>query len=315
MKHYLLILLFIFTLPGLLPGITLAESNTSLEEQNETWFDAVNDGEIEKVQAMLNNGFDIETRLHGKKTALMIASKSGNLELVTLLIKHGADVDTQSKKHSTPLNPAAKRGYTKIVALLLENGASVDNRNRKGSTPLIQAAKNNHPEIAQLLINAGADLKARNAKNITPLLAASRGGSLEILQMLLSRKANPWEADMDGRNALQQSGTTSNMRDILMGTMNATSIVFEFSSAAIDDGRFTSAAKTAMTGRGWTVEQVSAKELYGTLLDDERIFKVHLQRIGNNLVIEYLPGLGSNKRHYLEFIKKDMFIALGLAEE
>lgn len=308
MKHYFLSLLFISLMPGLLPGISFANE----EEDKDTWFDAVNDGEIEKVQAMLNRGFDIETRTSGKKTALKIASKSGNLGLVTLLIKHGADVDTQSKKYSTPLNAAAKRGYTEIVALLLEKGAAVDNRNRNGNTPLMQSAKRDHPKIAQLLIDAGADIKVSNAEKITPLLSASRGGSLEILQMLLSRGTDPWRADMAGRNALQQGGTSSNMRDILMGTMNATSIVFEFSTSTVDDASFTAAAKTAMTGLGWTVEQKSLQELYGTKLDDERIFKVHLQRIGNNLLIEFTPGLGSNKRHFLDYIKRDMLITLGL---
>ena len=136
---------------------------------------AVWNGDLEGVQAELDNGVDVDEKddLWGR-TPLHIAAEEGHKEIAELLIAAGADVNAKDSVGFTPLHEAAFYGQNEIAELLIAKGADVNAKDDSQSshyvgTPLNCAAWEGHKEIAELLIAAGADVNAKAQADSTPL--------------------------------------------------------------------------------------------------------------------------------------------------
>lgn len=89
------------------------------------------------------------------------ASENGNLNRVRTLLNQGVPVNTRNAWGQTPLHLAASSGRSNIVQELLRRGAHVNPRTRHGGyTPLHYADE--YPRIFHALIKAGANPKYRN---------------------------------------------------------------------------------------------------------------------------------------------------------
>ena len=117
---------------------------------------AVWNGDLEGVQAELDNGVDVDEKddLWGR-TPLHIAAEEGHKEIAELLIAEGADVNAKSEADATPLHYAASWGGKEIVELLIAAGADVNAKNDNGNTPLDWAILRKHTETADLLRKHG----------------------------------------------------------------------------------------------------------------------------------------------------------------
>ena len=82
------------------------------------------------------------------QTALMNFSANGELETVEALIENGADVNARDQEGHTALVEAARNGHIEIVKKLIENGADVYSVNLNGANVLRQA--NSYPEIVKI---------------------------------------------------------------------------------------------------------------------------------------------------------------------
>jgi ankyrin repeat protein len=71
----------------------------------------------------VTNGAEVNKKLGGDGSALLIASREGSLETVKYLISHGADVNGQVDGDGTPLICSVRNGHYEISRVLLENGA------------------------------------------------------------------------------------------------------------------------------------------------------------------------------------------------
>jgi ankyrin repeat protein len=103
------------------------------------FFKFCEEGKIDSIQKMLNNGFNInwkqryyeETEEGGgcgclcAKTAIFIASKNQNISLVKYLIAQGAEVNLNDGALQ-PLEPAIVSKNWELAEFLIENGASKD---------------------------------------------------------------------------------------------------------------------------------------------------------------------------------------------
>ena len=85
---------------------------------------AVWNGDLEGVQAELDNGVDVDEKddLWGR-TPLHIAAEEGHKEIAELLIAKGADVNAKDDDSLTPLDWAIKRRRTETADLLRKHGA------------------------------------------------------------------------------------------------------------------------------------------------------------------------------------------------
>lgn len=104
------------------------------------------------------------------RAELFDAVEKGDAERLNDLIKQGVDLESKNDRNETPLHVACFFGQYELVKLLLDNGANINAEDEKDRTPLysIAAVHNypwlsrykhkDHPAIVKLLVDVGADI-------------------------------------------------------------------------------------------------------------------------------------------------------------
>ena len=88
---------------------------------------------------------------------MLEASEEGEVFKVEALLQGGLDVDSTSIYGSTALMKAAFNNQLNTVEALISAGANMDLQDRDGRTALMWAAGYGHMEVVQALLDAGAD--------------------------------------------------------------------------------------------------------------------------------------------------------------
>jgi ankyrin repeat protein len=188
---------------------------------------AVDRGEVEVVEALLNSRADSTVRDQKGETALLRALAKGSIETAHLLVQAKiGDVNSQNENGETLLMCAARLGDPELVRTLLRRGADENRRDMLGNTAAVVAYEKDHKEIQALLprstrvrpvlnawlraavekndqmkvrelLKAGADANYEYAigydhKDIksTVLILAVQTGNAVIVQQLLAAGAN-----------------------------------------------------------------------------------------------------------------------------
>lgn len=173
---------------------------------------AVENGNVEIVHALLLAGAWVNTKNESGRTALMLLRESATDKLVRELLSAGAKVNARDEPGSTALMNAAWLSNFAAVKELLENGAKVDLKDNDGKTALMFAADNEDPRIAKLLIDAGATVNAQDKERKTALMIAAEEGDPETVKLLLSFNADVNARDDNGSSALMLAAGT---RDVV----------------------------------------------------------------------------------------------------
>jgi len=148
-------------------------------------YDAARIGDLQQVQALDEQGLDLESRGRNDETPLLIAALEGHIDVVQWLIEHNAAIPARNKDGLTALHAAAYGGHKDISTLLIDEGADVnDANNRFRIVPLHPAAEENHIEIVELLISRGADLNVKEAHGYTPLSRATFKANWGVVKVL-----------------------------------------------------------------------------------------------------------------------------------
>jgi uncharacterized protein len=95
--------------------VTLLWLNTpafvGAQDKNEAFMHAAVEGDLKKVDALLNDGVNVNVEgKERKRTALMWAAQRGHLEVVSLLLKKGAEINAKDENGETALLSASGRG-------------------------------------------------------------------------------------------------------------------------------------------------------------------------------------------------------------
>ncbi|MDD5022622.1 MAG: ankyrin repeat domain-containing protein [Candidatus ainarchaeum sp.] len=93
------------------------------ERLEDLMFNAVRNGDTEKVKSFLDFGFSTDTVDFWGSSALHIAVKQGSLAIVELLMSRGAKVNSLDDHWSTPLDLATLFKRAEISAFLKQHGA------------------------------------------------------------------------------------------------------------------------------------------------------------------------------------------------
>jgi len=179
---------------------------------------AVCDGNIMRVESLLSEGLDINTKDSIGLTPLYkaITMRENNIAIIELLLKHGADCNIRSNIGFTPLYALLSRrlnedydpdfdGFEEdelereiedrkyknrvVFNLLIKYGADVNIQGEEGHTPLMQVSFIGDVERAKMLLENGADIGIKSNSGKNALFFAKEYGGLEMLDFLLTYQA------------------------------------------------------------------------------------------------------------------------------
>ena len=171
---------------------------------------------VDEARERLAQGEDVNQKDEDGSTAIFSAVEDGDLELVKFLIDNGAKVDVRNDDKETPLMMIEEETPVEIVKLLLQQGAKVNRVDADGDTALIRAADSRaKPEILKALIDAGADLNIQNEEGMTALMTAADENDLENVRVLLEAGADVNLRDAEGDNAWDYA-TEKEVEDLLV---------------------------------------------------------------------------------------------------
>ena len=148
--------------------------------------DAVEAGDVERVEVLLREGVDPNVLCHGLETAaLEVAVKREDAEMVGLFARAGADVERPDSDGRTLSSQAASsRDGSVSLLVLLGVGANPNEPDRAGWTPLHWAAVHGYEANVKALLDHGANPDATNKDGSNPQAAAERNQHWNVAQML-----------------------------------------------------------------------------------------------------------------------------------
>jgi ankyrin repeat protein len=156
-------------------------------------------GDQAKVEALLQNGADVQAEQEDRTTPLRLAITRNRPEVVALLLDHGAAVD-QLRIGMPPLHLAAESGFVKVMAILLDKGAAVNQVDSMyGVIPLHVASSRGHREAVALLLSKGAAVNQPAPSGMTPLHLAVRGGHRQVIDELHKYGADKTATTLKGK--------------------------------------------------------------------------------------------------------------------
>ena len=132
---------------------------------------AADQGDSEKIHALLQHGAEINARLPFSGTrAIIIAAGNGHLETVRVLAENGADIDAADFTGWTALHAAATKGHTSIVQFLLARHARLREAGWALRSPLRWAETAGHKEIVELIKQANPPLVPPDKNSSLPTM-------------------------------------------------------------------------------------------------------------------------------------------------
>lgn len=158
-----------------------------LEETNKGSLvhDAVIGNNTDIVEFLINNKFDLNTKVKGRYP-IHLACMKGNLKMVRLLLDNGAKLQNCDAEN-TPLHYAAESDKVETFDFILSKTKDINPKNVLGMTPLLQAAAAHAFNVCKYIIAKGGDIFALDNKNHGILHYAATHcdtGLLDTLDML-----------------------------------------------------------------------------------------------------------------------------------
>jgi len=180
--------------------------------------DAAMQGDVERVEALIAQGADLDAAQGDGMTALHWAAEQGHATMARRLLDAGATVSVTTRLGAyTPLHMAARGGHAEVVAALLESGANPAARTSTGgSTPLHFAAGTPSERTVALLIEHGANVNDREEEwGQTPLMFAASAGRLPTVETLIQAGAelNVMSKVVDMRERAAEDRAAGQLRD------------------------------------------------------------------------------------------------------
>lgn len=160
-------------------------------DQDSSGFDIVKAtqyGAFDRVQEIVQSGFDINERDEENVTLLHWAAINNRKEIVQYFIKLGADIDAVGGElMSTPLHWATRQGHASIIVILLQSGANPGARDGEGCAAIHLAAQFGHTAIVGYLIAKGQNVNSQDSNGMTALMwACYRTSSIDPVRLLVT---------------------------------------------------------------------------------------------------------------------------------
>jgi ankyrin repeat protein len=186
------------------------------ESPQELLDNAVREGNLESIKALIAAGADVNAKSELGMTVLMRAATFGKVDVVKALIAAGANVNAKDNDGQTALMRAA---YDELVGhedsdgadcieALIAAGVNVNEKDNRSETALMRAAHGGNADSVRALIAAGADVNAKKENGDLVLITAacSAKGAFDKVRALITAGADVNTRDSSGNTALALSG-------------------------------------------------------------------------------------------------------------
>lgn len=151
---------------------------------------AAREGRLDVVRRLIDAGAEVDKQDQVRLNPLLWGCISGDLDLVKLMVASGADLEHRTRFDGAPIHPPAEKGFVDVVRYLAEEtDVNVNHTNLCGWTPLLEAiilgdGGPAQQEIVRLLLAAGADPRMVDQWGVSPLAHAEEKGFAEIAHLL-----------------------------------------------------------------------------------------------------------------------------------
>jgi ankyrin repeat protein len=155
----------------------------------ESFFTAVRNGNVKKINSFIQRGVDINFKDNANRTPLHWAAYHGHdTSIQALLSTPGIDVNAKANGGLTPLHIATLIGYKECVKVLLSApGIKVNMKNIDLDTPLHYTAQNGDIESLRALLSVPrVDVNVKNEDGKAPLHLAVQQLNSEYVRILLA---------------------------------------------------------------------------------------------------------------------------------
>jgi tetratricopeptide (TPR) repeat protein len=133
-----------------------------------------------------SDNVDVRSRNEKGATPLMVAAENGQADRIPALLAKGADINAKDSDGWTALMYAMAPESSAAAETLLSRGAAVDAQENQGRTALMIAAFQGRLAVVRMLIKKGANVNARDKKDNTPLKYATLKNQTEVIKLLKS---------------------------------------------------------------------------------------------------------------------------------
>ncbi|XP_059176241.1 putative ankyrin repeat protein RF_0381 [Physella acuta] len=165
---------------------------------------AVEEGDLETVQALVKCGADLDKLDKFGQTVLQRAINSQHTDIAECLIHAGVYLDSKDFYGRTALSQACLNvtsfdlddvenddgKIVKFIPLLLQKGADPNIKDSRGRSLLFRSLVENHLNLANVLIEGNADVNIANVVGATPLNIAMIRNETDMIINLLRKGAD-----------------------------------------------------------------------------------------------------------------------------
>jgi Protein kinase domain/Ankyrin repeat len=137
---------------------TITTIEAKLKRVNSEFLEAVERGQVERMQLFLDEGVNLNAEGGKYGNALQAAVLEEHTDIIRFLLEKGADVNATGGTYGNALQAAAYLGWKEVASLLLEKGANVNAEGGKYGNALQAAAVTGKGEMVAFLLANGADL-------------------------------------------------------------------------------------------------------------------------------------------------------------
>lgn len=175
----------------------------------EQFKEAIINGDVNKVETFLNDGFSANEKFERGMTPIMYATRGGHIDVVKLLIKHNGDVNLINDSGVPAIVFAIGTRNDKMLKFLIRNGVSVKQKikGKEVSVSLLYLVISSCSlNSLKILMNNGADvnIRIRYGNSILTQLLEGKNSEERILKLeyLLKNGADPNITDALGNTVL-----------------------------------------------------------------------------------------------------------------
>ncbi|MBA8667738.1 ankyrin repeat domain-containing protein [Holosporaceae bacterium 'Namur'] len=172
-------------------------------ELNQEMLKAAEQGDVNKVNLLLNNGADVNYRDDDGNTAVTIALTKGYTRVLKAFVMHKPDIFESAKINKVIiLKDAIKAYFFETVKLLVEEGILNDLTDDEKNEALIEAILTGSIRVVELLLSKGINPNNRHSELKTIPLFRVLYRDVALLKLLIKYKADLNVQGEDGETLL-----------------------------------------------------------------------------------------------------------------